>query len=476
MRFASSGLVLTALASIIATTYALEHDARACGGCIGESTTVVTDHRMILTVGQDQSTLYDQIRYTGNPASFAWVLPISGTVDVGLSADVVFQTLDQLTTTRIVAPPQNCAGPKNACPAHSAEAGVALPAPEGSGGGVTVTKTEVVGPYETVQLKATDANALETWLTMNGFSVPADVKPVIDTYVAEHFDFLAMKLLPGQGVTSMRPVRVTTHGANVVLPLRMVAAGTGATVGITLWVLGDGRYEPQNFPMFFIGADEIAWDWTQNKSNYVTLRAQKTAAAGGRGWELENATTQDAAAIESNVMFGSSSGGSGPDAAPSYLPVTDAQGAVLKTATQVRDEDLATLLHGAAMPHVTRLRADLAHAALDADLVMKASTDQADVPTFRQAKLELNEPQCPIYDGCTVVGNAPRSQAAAQSKEEDPSSPLVAGTGSSSGSSSSCALGGGSASPLGFAASAGFLALSLARARRRRRAPVLDKR
>jgi hypothetical protein len=476
MRFASLSVVLTALTSTVATTYALEHEALACGGCIGESTTVVTDHRMILSIAQDQSTLYDQIRYTGNPASFAWVLPISGPVDVGLSSDAVFQAIDQLTTTRIQPPPRNCAGPKNACPQQPVEAGATLSPSEGSGGGVTVTKSEVVGPYETVQLKATDANALETWLTMNGFTVPADVKPVIDTYVAEKFDFLAMKLLPGQGVTSMRPVRVTTHGANVVLPLRMVAAGTGATVGITLWVLGDGRYEPQNFPTFFIGSDEIAWDWTQNKSNYVTLRAQKTAAAAGRGWELENATTQSAQAIQSDVSYGGGSTGSGPDAAPSYLPVTDAQGTVLKTAAQVRDEDLATLLHGSTMPRVTRLRADLAHAALDADLVMKASTDQADVPTFRQAKLELNEPQCPIYDGCMVVGSAPRSEAAAQSKAEDPSSPLVSGPGSSSGSSSSCALVSGPASPIGLAAGAGFLALSLTRARRRRRAPVLDKR
>jgi hypothetical protein len=465
MRFASWSVVLTAFVSC---SLALEREASACGGCIGESTTVVTDHRMILSIAQDQSTLYDQIKYSGNPASFAWVLPISGTVDVGLSSDVVFQTLDQLTTTRILAPPQNCAGPKNICPPQPQEAGVILSPSEGSGGGVTVTKTEVVGPYLTVQLKATDPNALETWLTMNGFTVPADVKPVIDTYVAEKFDFLAMKLLPGQGISSMRPVRVTTHGANIVLPLRMVAAGTGATVGITLWVLGDGRYEPQNFPTFFIGSDEIAWDWTQNKSNYVTVRAQKTAAAGGRGWELENATTQAAQVIESNVTFGG--GAAGPGAAPDYLPVTDAQGTVTKTAAQVRDDDLATLLHGATMPRVTRLRADLAHAALAADLVMKASADQADVPLFRPAKLEIGEPTCPIYDGCMVVGSAPRTQAAAQSKAEDPSSPLVGGTGSASSSSSSCAMGGSAASPLSLVAGAGFLAFSIVRARRRKRA------
>ncbi len=457
MRFASWSVVLTAA---LISTYALEHEASACGACIGEVNTVVTDHRMVLSISQDQSTLYDQIRYTGNPASFAWVLPIKGTVQVGLSSDVVFQTLDQFTTTRIRPPSLNCAGPKNTCPPQPAEAGVALSPSEG--GGVTVTKTEVVGPYETVQLKATDANALETWLTMNGFTIPASVKPVIDTYVSEKFDFLAMKLLPNQGVSSMRPVRVTTPGANAVLPLRMVAAGTGATVGITLWVIGEGRYEPQNFPTFFISGDEITWDWTQNKSNYVTLRAQKTAASGGRGWELENATTLAGQQIESYAM---SPGGAADD----YLPVTDAQGTTVKTPVEARTEDFSTLLHGVTMPRITRLRADLAHAALDADLVMTASTDQSEVPTFRQATLESAEPSCPIYDGCTVVGNAPRSQAAVQSKASDSAGP--------SGSSGGCVLGNADTSPLaGLAGAGGFLAVALVRARRRRRQQVLNNR
>ena len=463
--------LVTAGVCVLAASLVAERDAEACGGCFQpqENPTVVTDHRMLFSIASDQVTLYDQIKYSGAPSSFGWVLPIAGTVDVGLSADVVFQTLDVLTTTRITPPPRNCPNPPNDCSHSSAsggvaqEAGVVLP-PDGPG--VTVTKSEVVGPYETVQLKATDANALETWLSMNGFTVPASVKPVIDTYVSEKFDFLAMKLLPNQGVNAMRPVRVTTPGANVVLPLRMVAAGTGATVGITLWVVGEGRYQPQNFPGFFISGDEIAWDWTQNKSNYVAIRAQKTAASGGRGWELENATTQAATSIQTDLMYGSG------DAAHDYLPTKDAQGTIVKTAEQVRTEDLATLLHGLTAPRVTRLRTDLAHAALDADLVMTASTDQSEVPNVRQAKLETAEPSCPVYDGCMIVGSAPRSQAAAQSKGGDPSS-----SGGVTAGGGGCAIGNADASPLAALAGAGgFLALALSRARRRRRAEMLDKR
>src|SRR6476646_8402612 len=101
-------LAAVAMAAALTSTYAVERDALACGGCFHpppsptETPTIVTDHRMILSISKDQSTLYDQIKYQGNPSSFAWVLPISGTVTVGLSSELVFSTLDGITTTSIV--------------------------------------------------------------------------------------------------------------------------------------------------------------------------------------------------------------------------------------------------------------------------------------------------------------------------------------------------------------------------------------
>ena len=115
-------------------------------------------------------------------------------------------------------------------------------------GGVTIIAEAVVGPFKTVQLAANDPLALKNWFMENSYNIPADVQPVIDAYLAEGFGFLALKLVPGQGVDSMRPVRVTAPGASPSLPLRMVAAGTGTTTPIELWVFGEGRYEPSNFP------------------------------------------------------------------------------------------------------------------------------------------------------------------------------------------------------------------------------------
>jgi hypothetical protein len=472
-----SNLAKAALAAIAisGSFLALERDASACGGCFipTENPTVVTDHRMILSVSKDQSTLYDQIKYSGNPSSFAWVLPISGTVEVGLSADIVFQALDGMTQTRISPPPQNCPPPPN-CGAQNGFASPSAAAGGAADSGVTVTKREVVGPYETVQLKATDPGALAAWLAKNGFNVPADVQPVVDQYVNEKFDFLALKLIPGKTVQDMRPVRVTTTGASSVLPLRMVAAGTGSTVGIGLWVVGEGRYETQNFPSFFIPTSDIAWDWTQNKSNYTELRAQKTVAGGGKSWEVESSILLAPSNVENAVtngyFYNGGPGGGGPipsdpeaQAQQAYLPVLDPQtSAVIKTAQQVRAEDLATLFHGvpSATARVTRMRADLAHAALNADLVMTASADQSELSNVRQLTKELNEPLCPVYSGCEAAGTAPRSEAVARANA------------SGGAESFSCSTSSRPSSPTWLGLGGGFLALALVKAARRARKPV----
>jgi MYXO-CTERM domain-containing protein len=394
-----------------------EADARACGGCFNppESPTVVTDHRMIFSISAQQSTLYDQIQYTGAPESFGWVLPYSGEIEVGVSSDVLFQTIDALTQTQVLPPPRNCPAAPASCPRVNYTSG-------GSGedaSGVDVVKREVVGPYDTAQLRASDPAALETWLSTNGFSLPDAVKPVVAAYVGEKFNFLALKLVPGQGVQAMKPVRVTTKGSNVALPLRMIAAGTGATVGITLWIVAEGRYQPSNFDLFQIKSEDLAWDWTQNKSNYIDIRAQKNAAAQGRAWELESVTQLDQPTLFQGVDQGGPSR-PGPYAAPDGG--TNAAGYAAdgqKTAETVQYEDSATLF--AHMPggiaKLTRIRADLDHAALDRDLTLQASTDQTLVDRTRQVTKELNEPLCPVYDGCESTTSAPRSQAVAKTNE-----------------------------------------------------------
>jgi Uncharacterized protein conserved in bacteria (DUF2330) len=455
-------MLLLSAALTAGTTFAVaEHDARACGGCFApaENNTVVTDHRMILSISPQQTTLYDQIRYQGSPSSFAWVLPINGEAKVGLSADVVFSTLDQQTATQVIAPPLNCPAPPDNC-ARGAFGGA--PTNDTSAdAGVTVTKQETVGPYETVQLKvdAATPDALNTWLNDHGYAIAPDVETIINQYVAEKYQFLAMKLIPGATVQSMRPVRVTTLGASPVLPLRMVTAGTGPTVGVSLWIIGDGRWEPTNFPTFHIETSDIVWDWAKGASNFKDLRAQKAAPLNGRGWELESSTSTSKQLIVNVVQNSGQTYSPDGGVSEAYDPVTDTNGTVTKTAKQVEAEDMETLFAGVnANARVTRLRSDLAHASLQDDLTLGATADQSELSNTRTVTREANQPSCPVYDGCDQVGNAPRDDARAQ-------------TDANNGNESfACSAGGRSFDGVTLFGVAGFFGVSLLRSRKKRAA------
>ncbi|MFT3770490.1 MAG: DUF2330 domain-containing protein [Minicystis sp.] len=378
--------------------------ARACGACFhgeGENTQV-TGHRMIFSISQARTTLWDQISYTGDPSSFAWVLPVKGSVEIGLSSDALFASLDQATQVAVEPPPLQCPDPPECwydenIGGYGGEGGASGGEGGGGGGGVEIVAESVVGPYETVTLHSTDPNALANWLSSHGYVIQSDFAPVVSAYVQEGFDFVALKLVPGKGVTAMRPVRITTDGAGVALPLRMVAGGTGVTTPITLWVMGNGRYETKSTPTFTISEDQLVWDFATSSSNYSMLR--KEGLADG-SWLAETSSP-----IPTGVI-------SGPiDDTIFYDPVSSGYGdANGLHAAEEADADYDKLWGTLpSQPWLTRLRAELPRSALSTDLVLGASSDQTAVPGNLTAANGINVPPCPTYtcsDGTTYSGSS----------------------------------------------------------------------
>ena len=268
--------------------------AEACGGCFtapappAAERTVVTDHRMALSISPKQTVLWDQIRYSGDPAEFAWVLPVRAGAKLELSNDAFFTALDA-STQPVVYAPQTYGGAYGCGLAGCSSSSTADSSAAPGAGQVQILSQSVVGPYETVTLRATDPGALRTWLKSHAFAIPDGIAPTIDAYVAESFDFLALRLRPDCGERAMQPVRIVTPGADPTLPLRMVAAGVGARVGLTLYVISEGRYEPKNFPHAVVDRTKIRWDRVQNRSNYEALTQEMMAEGEGRTWVAEYA-------------------------------------------------------------------------------------------------------------------------------------------------------------------------------------------
>ena len=155
---------------------------------------------------------------------------------------------------------------------------------------------------------------------------------------------------------------------------------------------------------------------------------------------------------------GSSGAGSGASGADNYEAIPASGSNPGETADQVEQDDVTALFAGVqnGQFRLTRLRADLARAALASDLQLQAATDQGVLTNARIAAQSANGPLCPVYQGCSVVGQA------------------VYTPGSSGGSGTFGCTTAASKVPFdttaAFAAALGLLALGGVASRRRRRA------
>lgn len=350
---------------------------------------------MLFSVSKTATTLWDQIEYSGKPQDFAWILPIKGQVEIGLSSDVLFAQLSSLTSTTVVPPPLNCPPPPSCWGGWDEDGGFGgAGGGAASGGGVEVISQQVIGPYDQVEIASTDPAALTNWLTSNGYNVPMDVVPIIDSYVQEGFKFLALKL-HGADVNVMRPVRITVQGAAAALPLRMVAVGTGAITPLTLWVLGEGRYEPTNFSWFTIGQQDIVWNWDTASSNYAQLKDDAFKKDNNSTWLIQFAKPISdwsiRNALEQTVNIFPSQSGYG-DATDNYAKAAEELSA-----------DMAKVFGGLDTNSLwlTRMNAELRRAALGQDLQIGAATSQSEVSSFYQATKAIGTPpSCPTYSPC----------------------------------------------------------------------------
>jgi hypothetical protein len=289
--------VLVAIAAL-----ANARDADACGACYASSSesTVVNDHRMAFSIQKQRTILWDQIVYSGNPREFAYVIPAKPGTKLEASTSAWFSALETSTRPIIMAPQGGYGGggyggndyASGGCCSSLSSADALSGAGSSENAkreNVEVVAQSVVGPYETVTIRSTDAQALQKWLTDHGYAVPESSGPIIASYVEAGLDFIALRLQPGKDVRAMEPIRIISPGTDISLPLRMMQIGAGAKVGITLYVIGEGRYRSASFPEAPIDFTKLIWDYGQARSNYQELSLAAMATENGRGFITEYA-------------------------------------------------------------------------------------------------------------------------------------------------------------------------------------------
>ncbi len=247
---------------------------------------------MVLALTPTRTTLWDQIRFAGDPRQFLWILPVSDarSVEVAVGSNAFVDGLDQATAPTIVAPSRNC-GNDGGLSVNN----LFVDVPSASGLSRETSENAVldstgrasVGPYA-AELVRSSEGSLTSWLRTRNFTVNAENAPVIEHYESMRFDFLVVQFRPGVSVQQMQPIRVTTQGYNPILPLRFAAIGAGENVGLTLMVIAPTQMIPEGWEVSRIEDQQLYWDFARGSSNYLSELSQ-TFARSPRPWVVESA-------------------------------------------------------------------------------------------------------------------------------------------------------------------------------------------
>ena len=310
---ASSLRVLGAsVVAALATFAGAPRDAEACGGVFVQqidspaSRQIVRDHRMAIAIGRDKTVVWDEVRLQGDPRDFVWITPVKPGTKVEIADEPWMQALDVSTQPVVYAPRNDSSGCALAGCAADEDTSGNPPA-----GSVTIVNEEVIGPYDSVTVRAAgDADAPYRWLTSNGYRLDDDkVRGVLASYADQGFDFAALKLHATCNQTAMKPVRIVIPGTEPRILVRMALAGAQLdVVPITLFVIAEAPYHPGNYPFGFVDDDQLEWNHKGStrsaNSNYDEL-ADAVMARDARTWLVESVTKAD---LTSSTISGASYG------------------------------------------------------------------------------------------------------------------------------------------------------------------------
>lgn len=296
--------VLRCLALAVATAITLHGpSAQACGGLFCSSTNPVNQaaERIIFAQEGNRTTAVIEIQYQGPSERFAWVLPVPGVPEIGVSSKQALDRLQQATnpvysfnttseTCNFRGSPQSTAGNANNASGN------------GDDHGVNVVASGTVGPYDfnviSVSQNAADPAELALqWLADNGYDVSLLGEDILASYLEEGLNLAAFRLTKNSNAGSIRPVLISYQSDQPVIPIRPTAVAANPDMGVMVWVVGAGRAVPTNYRSLILNDALINWFNPGSTYNDVVIAAADEA--GGHGFVTEYASAEnDSMAID----------------------------------------------------------------------------------------------------------------------------------------------------------------------------------
>jgi len=294
---------LLALASIAAATAiaAVPRHASACGGTFcdlgGPQSVDQSGESILFVMEQGFVEAHVRIDYEGDPAQFAWIIPIplpSGTeLEVSVGSQVLFdRLLDSTVPTFDLGNSfaAECGGRQSpSCGADSvALEGDFFPEEEFPDDPELLAR-DVAGAYEYAVLEGGTADGVGQWLDDNGYARDDDAPEILQAYLDEDFVFVAFKLRPGTDLDQIHPVVLRYPGTEPCIPLRLTRIAAVEDMRIRAFFLGYARVVPTNYR--HVELNPLRIDWFGRGANYdfLVTRALDQDGADGRAFVTEYA-------------------------------------------------------------------------------------------------------------------------------------------------------------------------------------------
>jgi MYXO-CTERM domain-containing protein len=295
----------TAMILSVVAALGAARPAQACGGFFcnrqppGEPLPVAQTGENVLFAmdprpdGQSQLEAHIQIFYTGPADRFSWVVPVDGVPTVDVGSNRIFTALQALTAPSfgVDLVEEGLCKDLNNRPtsgnANSAPSATGVPGASGGAGGVVIAAQGSAGPFDYKVVSSADPQALVDWLSANMYFLSPEAEKLIRDYATEGKYFVALKLLPGKGVSEIQPIVLRFVGPGPCVPLRLTAVASVEDLRVNLWVLARTRVVPTNYYEFTVNQAKI--DWLNGGPNYQKLLKEAANEAGGNAFTVEYA-------------------------------------------------------------------------------------------------------------------------------------------------------------------------------------------
>ncbi len=126
--------------------------------------------------------------------------------------------------------------------------------------GVTIEAQFSVGEYDIVILSAKESSGLETWLTDNGYIIPANAQPLLQPYIRQNMKFFVAKVnlteFSKSGAQFLRPIMIAYESPKFMLPIRLGMTNAIAEQDLLVYVLSPkGQAEVTNYRTVKVPSD-----------------------------------------------------------------------------------------------------------------------------------------------------------------------------------------------------------------------------